>query len=339
MNISVFAYTRQGMLTGEKTISAFPNDDINFYAPQRICSGKYQQINSPTECFYGERFLRSDLLIFIGSCGIAVRIIAPHLQNKGTDPAVLCADDMGRYVISLLSGHIGGANKFTEKLAETLSAQAIITTATDIHKRFSADAWAARQGFTIDNMALAKEISAAILERDIPFCCQLPFSEPLPDGLFPDNFGNIGVFVGWEKREPYEKTLRIIPKCLHLGIGCRRQTSEEKIQSIMENVLDQANIDIRAIKCAASVDLKSDEPGLLSFFRKTNIPINFYSADVLRAVPGEFSHSDFVEKTTGVDNVCERAAMIGADKLILSKKACDGVTIALAAELKEVTFE
>ena len=314
MNISVFAYTRQGMLTGEKTISAFPNDEINFYAPQRICGGRYQQINSPTEYFYGDQFIRSDLLIIIGSCGIAVRLIAPHLQNKGTDPAVLCVDDMGRYVIPLLSGHIGGANKFAEKLAETLSAQAVITTATDIHNRFSADSWAVRQGFIIDNMALAKEVSAAILERDIPFCCQLPYLEPLPDGLFPDNFGSIGIFVGWEKCEPYEKTLRIIPKCLHLGIGCRRRTSEEKIQSIMENVLDQANIDIR-------------------------VPINFYSADVLRTIPGEFCHSDFVEKTTGVDNVCERASMIGADKLILSKKACDGVTIALAAELKEVTFE
>ena len=339
MNISVFAYTRQGMLTGEKTISAFPNDKIDFYAPQRICSGRYQQISSPTDFFYGDRFLRSDLLIFIGSCGIAVRLIAPHLQNKGTDPAVLCVDDMGRYVIPLLSGHIGGANKFAEKLAETLFAQAVITTATDIHNRFSADSWAVRQGFIIDNIALAKEVSAAILERDIPFCCQLPYLEPLPDGLFPDNFGSIGIFVGWEKCEPYEKTLRIIPKCLHLGIGCRRRTSEGKIQSIMENVLDQANIDIRAIKCAATIDLKSDEPGLLSFFRKTNIPINFYSADVLRTIPGEFCHSDFVEKTTGVDNVCERASMIGADKLILSKKACDGVTIALAAELKEVTFE
>ena len=187
MKIALFAYTKQGMLTGKRIIAAFPEDEIQAYAPERIAGDGYKQIFSPSKVFFREQFLHSELLIFVGSCGIAVRLIAPHLESKETDPAVLCVDDIGKYVIPLLSGHIGGANEQAKKLAAALHAQDIITTATDIHQRFSVDSWASRHGYIIDNMVIAKDISAAILERDIPFCSQLPLSGSLPNGLYPDD--------------------------------------------------------------------------------------------------------------------------------------------------------
>ncbi len=338
MRVSVFAYSLQGMLTGKRIISSFEFEEVNAYAPERIAANGYMKIISPSQPFYRERFLTSDLLVFVGSCGLAVRIIAPHLRSKETDPAVLCVDDMGQYVIPILSGHIGGANDYARNLSAAIHALPVITTATDIHRRFSVDSWAAQSRYIINNMSIAKEISAAILERDIPFSSHLSVSGPMPNGLYIDNHGKLGVFFGWEKENPFDKTLRIIPKCLHLGIGCRKGTDEQTIRNAVEETLSANNIDQRAVKCAASVDLKADEPGLLDYCSSAGLPFRCYSAEELQRIPGEFSHSDFVLSVTGVDNICERAAMMDADRLIVSKTVHERVTIAIAAEIKEVNF-
>ena len=116
-------------------------------------------------------------------------------------------------------------------------------------------------------------------------------------------------------------------------------TDEESVRRAVEQVCRENAIDRRAICCAASIDLKADESGLLEYCRGSNIPIRFYSADALRAVAGEFTPSAFVQRVTGVDNVCERAALLGAERLIVKKTALDGVTVALAEEKWEVRFE
>ncbi len=339
MKIVLFAYTRDGIQTGKRIIAVSYPHHIRAFAPERICESEFGRIPSPSEGFYQEQFERADALGFISSCGIAVRIIAPFVKNKTTDPAVLCIDDRGQYVISLLSGHIGGANDLAKKIGKSLNALPVITTATDNHKRFSVDSWATRNRFVIDNMQLAKEISATILEEDIPFLSELPLPEHLPNGLVSKSSGRIGIYFGWNTLTPFEKTLRIIPKCLHLGIGCRRGIPFDGIKESVITILNQEHIDIRAVKLCASIDLKAEETGLLEFCRYLNIPVEFYSAEELRTVFGDFSHSDFVQKITGVDNVCERAAMKNADRLILTKQVFNGVTAALGAEIKEVSFE
>ncbi len=210
---------------------------------------------------------------------------------------------------------------------------------TDINGKFSVDDWAVRHGLTIANMTRAKEISAAILEQDIGLRSMLPLGSTLPSGLILKEEGPFGIFIGWEKYEPFEKTLRLIPRNVHLGIGCRKGTAAETIGKAVRSVLERYNIDHRALQCAASIDLKAGEPGLLEFCRGEDLPLSCYSAEELLAVPGEFAHSDFVESITGVDNVCERAAMMHADRLIIPKTVCDGVTVAAAVEMEEVSFE
>lgn len=340
MRISLFAYSRRGMETAVKFLYlASQNDaEIICFAPERLAETPFEPIPMPSVDFYGEQFERSDALIFVGAAGIAVRAIAPHVRSKLTDPAVLCIDEQGKYVIPLLSGHIGGANQLAKEIADTLSAKAVITTATDINGRFSVDSWAVRNGFIINNMTLAKEISAAILERDIPLSSSLPISTDLPAGLICGESGALGIFIGWEKRAPFTSTLRLIPPILHLGLGCRRGTSAQTIREAVDRTLEQYNIDPKAVRSAASIDLKADEPGLQEYLQSRGLSAEFYSAEKLLEVPGEFSHSDFVQHITGVDNVCERAAMIGAKQLIVPKTVFSGVTIALAAEEKEVRF-
>ena len=327
------------MKTAGRLLPLLNRDECDLFAPKRISASPFEPIPAASKDFYADQFTRADAMIFVGACGIAVRTIAPHLKSKLTDPAVICIDELGQYVIPILSGHIGGANELAKKLASGLEAQAVITTATDINGKFSVDTWAAKNGFIIDNMQRAKEISASILEQDAALSAMLPITSGLPQGLILKESGPVGIFIGWEKREPYEMTLNLIPQNLCLGIGCRKGTSAGSIRTAVCSVLDQYHIDQRAIKLAASIDLKAGEPGLLEFCRMMNIPLHCYSARELLSAEGNFSHSDFVQSVTGVDNVCERAAMMTSDRLVVPKTIFEGVTVAIGAEMKEVSFE
>ncbi|MBR4702247.1 MAG: cobalamin biosynthesis protein [Oscillospiraceae bacterium] len=338
MRAAVFAYSRRGCALARRILAAFPEWEAEGYTLARFEEPGFREIAQPSKPFYGALFQSMDALIFVGAAGIAVREIAPHVRSKKTDPAVLSLDEGGQFVIPLLSGHIGGANALALRVAEKMGATPVVTTATDVNRRFSVDAWATVNGFALSSMAAAKAVSAAILERDVPLLCDLPLASALPSGVVPGEGGEVGIYLGWEKKEPFSVTLRLIPKCLHLGLGCRRDTPEEAVAEAVDTVLREHNIDPLAVKCAASIDLKKDEEGLLAFCSKRGIPIAFYPAEALRAVPGDFTPSAFVASVTGVDNVCERAALLGAGELIVKKTALNGVTVALAAEKTEVRF-
>ena len=214
------------------------------------------------------------------------------------------------------------------------------------------DSWAARNGFIIDDIKAAKEVSSAILEQNIPLISEFKIAGQLPAGIrsedgntvrsYNDNadrFRNdIGIYIGCNIRKPFSRTLRLIPKAVHLGIGCRKGTDEDSIRQAVDKVLSEHDIDKRAVKCISSIDIKSGEKGLLDYAEHNNLPINFYSAEELNNLDGDFTSSEFVKGITGVDNVCERAAMIGAEHLLVRKNAVNGVTIAAAIEHMEVHF-
>ena len=287
-------------------------------------------------------FAECDALIFIGASGIAVRAIAPCVVSKTSDPAVIVIDERGKHVISLLSGHIGGANELTVRTAEAIGAEPVITTATDVNGRFSVDAWAVKQGLLIDSMETAKVFSAEILKRDLPVCSDLPLEGTLPAGLYEAPEGNLGAAVTFRTVTPFQRTLRLVPKCLHLGIGCRRGTTAEQIRSLAVQTLAEYSIDPRAVCRIASIDVKADEPGLLGFAEELGVPAHFFSAEQLQQAPGSFSASVFVQNTVGVDNVCERSAMLSAGegaKLVIKKTAAGGVTVAAALENRRIRFE
>ena len=339
MKIAVFAYSRQGCKTARRAIEYFAGHEIQAYTMARFEEPGFGSVTRPSKPFYGPIFSSVDAMVFVGSTGIAVREIAPHVRDKATDPAVVSIDELGRFCVPLLSGHIGGANDLALELANALDATPVITTATDINKRFSVDAWAARNGYKIASLSRAKAVSAAILEQDVPLCCDYPITTTLPNGVKTGNSGEVGIRISVYRDEPFEKNLRLIPKILHLGIGCRKGTSVETIWEAVDEVLKAHNIDRRAVKCAASIDLKAEESGLLAFCQERKLPVTFYSAEELKSVPGEFTPSAFVKSITGVDNVCERSALIGAEKMTVRKTALNGVTVALAAEHMELRFE
>ncbi len=338
MKLAVLAFSRQGCRTAGRVASFFAGEELRLYTMERFQEAGFAPIPRPSRDFYGQLFTWADAMVFVGACGIAVREIAPHVRSKVTDPAVLCVDELGQFVISLLSGHIGGANDMARRLAETLGATPVITTATDVNRRFSVDAWAARAGLHIASMAAAKDVSAAILEGDVPFSSDFPVAGELPAGVVPGETGDVGICVSCRRKAPYRRTLLLVPKLLHIGIGCRRGTEADRIAQAVDRVLADRNIHPAAVASAASIDLKADEPGLLDFCAQRGWPIRFYTAAELAAVPGEFTPSGFVKSVTGVDNVCERAALAQGGRLIVRKTAESGVTVALAEEYWEVQF-
>lgn len=351
MKLAVFAYSRKGCQTARQVLAAFPEAETKAYTMERFqewMQEEFHPIGHPSHSFYGSLFKSQDLLIFVGSCGIAVRELAPHVKSKCTDPAVLCIDEQGSYVISLLSGHIGGANALAKRAARAIGAVPVITTATDCRRRFSVDAWAAKQGFLLDDMQKAKHISAEILERDLPLCSDFPVIGSYPAGTrrvsestsSPESEKEtLGICITARRKEPFLETLRVIAPVLQLGIGCRRGSTKEAIGRAVEQVFKEHGLEERAVCSIASIDLKAEESGLLQYAAQKGMLPQFYSAEELKKAEGKFSSSDFVEQITGVENVCERAAMMGADQLIVKKTAIDGVTVAVAEKKLQICLE
>ena len=328
MNAAVFCYSRAGIQTAKRVSRALHDAELALYTLARLEEPGFLPIEPSV---YALEFSRRDALIFVGACGIAVREIAPYVRDKKTD-------ERARHVIPLLSGHIGGANRLALRLSSVLGADPVITTATDVNGKFAVDEFAARTGCAISDMQLAKAFAAGILERDLPLASAFPIVPPLPGGVYEAGSGALGVYIGCDVREPFQKTLRLIPKKLRVGLGCRRGVCASAITSAIRHVFAENRLDLRAISGVFSIDLKKDEPGLLMACRENGWSVSFYPAQTLQAVPGEFTASSFVASVTGVDNVCERAAMVGAEQLLVSKTAMDGVTVAVALEHWEVHF-
>lgn len=340
MKLAVFAFSRRGRDTARRCLAALagPRDEYRAYASESWAGEGFSPIRPPLADFTAPVFAWADAMVFVGACGIAVRAIAPHVRDKRTDPAVLAVDELGQFVIPLLSGHIGGANRLAARLAEAVGATAVVTTATDVNRRFSVDEWSARQGLYIDDMAAAKAVSAAILEGPVPVWSDFPIAGDLPAGLEPGESGPLGICISWRRKFPFDRTLLLVPPVLRLGIGCRRGTSSGAIDALTDQLLAEHNVHPAAVGTVATIDLKKDETGLLDFCRDRGWPLSCYSAEELAAVEGDFTPSDFVRSVTGVDNVCERAALLGAERLLVKKTARDGVTAALALNAWEVRF-
>ena len=276
-------------------------------------------------------FAEADTVVFIGACGIAVRAIAPYVVSKVTDPAVIVIDECGDFVISLLSGHLGGANDMARLIADAIGSVPVITTATDRNDVFAVDEWSKRQHAEVLEPNKIVLVSSKILDgKDVKVMTDLDVEGSVPDHIVmsdddPDiEFGYI---------EKNRKPLHIVPMIIHLGIGCRRGTSQIDIESAFADFKKETGLIQRSVVKCASIDLKANEQGLKEFCEFHGWAFDTYSAEELSLAEGDFDSSEFVKKTTGVDNVCERAAVTSSGgTLVIKKYAHEGVTFAAAAE-------
>lgn len=281
-----------------------------------------------------EAFPRDDALVFVGACGIAVRAVAPHLKDKTADPAVVVVDETGKYAISLLSGHLGGANDIAAEIAELIGAEPVITTATDLRQKFAVDDWAKRNGLWIGDMKLAKEISAAVLSGEtVGVSSDFPIEGEMPMELRYASEGRIGFRISiHETPGPFEKTLHLIPRTVSVGIGCRKGIPPGAVWELFDKVLKEQKISVESVEQICSIDIKKEEAALKQLADRLGVPLVVFPAEELERADGEFTPSEFVNRITGVDNVCERTAVLGSrGALIVKKQALNGVTIAVAA--------
>lgn len=318
MSCAYLAFTERGLALAQQLAAACPG-------PVARCGAGGPGLDEWTAA----QFAASDALIYIGAVGIAVRAIAPHCCSKAADPAVVVLDECGRFAVPLLSGHLGGANALARRLAAMCGAVPVITTATDLHGLFAVDEWAKRQGCIVAEPERIKRVSGALLAgKRVHFTTDWPIQGTLPAGVQPaaDGCADFALTL-----TPTGQALHIVPRIAVLGIGCRRGTTAEHLEAAFAAFCSESGLTPQGVAAAASIDLKRDEPGLAAFCRDHGWDMDFYTAAQLRAVPGSFTASGFVTSVTGVDNVCERAAVLASGgKLLLPKWARDGVTFAAA---------
>ena len=307
----IAAFTREGASLASRVAFLLGNDDVRVFVPDRYAAEGRKPLQGTVFDWTRRWFSQAAGLIFVSAAGIAVRAIGPHLKNKTTDPAVVVMDDAGKFVIPLLSGHIGGGNALAQKIALATGGQAVITTATDVHGIKAADQWAVENDCAIENVEAVKHVSAAMLE-------ERAVGVAVTDALV---------------SPPWPITLWLRPRLLTLGVGCKRGISAESFEAAVRDFLEGAGVSPLSLRSIASIELKRDEIAILDFCRAYDIPFQVFSAEDLRAIRGSFASSEKVLEVTGVDNVCERAAVrAGGETAVLlrSKTLYPGIALALA---------
>ncbi len=350
MRAAVISFTEHGQRLAETLAQGLSERGIvcRIWVKRKGASGDETDVNvvdGSLRAWTGEQFSVNDALIFIGAAGIAVRSIAPYVRSKKTDPAVVVLDEQGRHAISLLSGHIGGANGLTRLVAELTGAEAVITTATDLNGKFAVDEFAARRNLYLDSMETAKEIAARLVAGEpVGMDSAFPVVGALPREL---KMGGedlpVGFCIDVKRRNPFAQTLHLVPRCVTLGIGCRKGISQEAVEERVFRTLKEHGIFPESVAKIASIDLKKEEQALLALAERMEVPFETYSAEELERAESEtgFSESAFVRSVTGTGNVCERAALLGAgtSRLLIPKAAADGVTVAAAMQPYTVFME
>ena len=336
MKLDIIAFTSRGAALAEKLIILHP--DSRATAPDKYCGASLQPLKNLND-WTKSHFQTGGTLVFIGAVGIAVRAVAPYINDKVSDAVVICIDESGENIIPLLCGHIGGANRAAKILAENLGGQAIITTATDINNAFAIDEWAARNKCVITNPPAIKHISAALLDgEEIGIHSDFPVVGDLPPGISECAVYGYGIEIAFNSKAPYPTTLHIIPRIVVAGIGCRKGVSAEVLEDKLYEALAEAGIPVEAVSKLATIDIKTKEPGLLALRDKLKVELIAYPAQELMSAQGEFEKSERVFEATGADNVCQRAVVCAGAKLITGKIAAEGVTIALGAPDWTVDF-
>ncbi len=325
MKGAITAFTDRGETTGRRLAESFggltlercPSEGLREWTQRHFETGR--------------------VLIYVGAAGIAVRAIAPFIRRKDVDPAVLVIDEEGRYVIPLLSGHLGGANDLARKMAGVLGATAVITTATDLRGVFAVDLWARRQDLAVENPEAIRQVSSRLLRGDpVAVCSAVEIEGSLPPGLHMATSGEeVHLSIGLSG-----PGLRLWPRDRVLGIGTRKGITEEAVMAAFERLLSETGISPFRFAAVATLDLKAEEPAILSLCRRLSCALRTFSSTELSALPGRFTASDFVRKVTGVDNVCERASVLaGGGELIVGKRAGSGVTLAVAAKPQRLRWD
>ncbi|WP_339133297.1 MAG: cobalt-precorrin 5A hydrolase [Candidatus Electrothrix sp. GW3-4] len=315
---AIIALTKGGKQLAQRLASLLPGSEV---VPHQ--DGIYRTLSQTWQNY--------DSLICIMATGIVVRGIAPLLQDKTVDPAVVVCDEQGQFAISLLSGHLGGGNALAHKVAELLDGQAVITTASDVLGHTALDLWCRDMGLTVqDKQGLIRVMAKLVNTGSVFLYSDYPLPPLPPDIVLVEQLDDADLFITC-RTDCKGHAVLLHPKALVAGIGCNRNTPAEEIGEALEQACQAHKLARDAVCKLASIDLKSDEPGLLAFTDGQGLSLDFYRPDQLNQVQGIVG-SDVVLRVTGARAVAEPAAILssGNGPLLVQKMKFPNVTVALA---------
>jgi cobalt-precorrin 5A hydrolase len=353
--IAIIALTKQGVETATKISAALKKLKIknSLFSPEQCVQGWAMPLDARLGEFVKEIFGKVDAIVGVMAAGIIVRAVAPCLKSKLSDPAVVCVDVSGRFVISLLSGHYGGANELTQIIAREIGATPVITTASDVMGKMSIDE-AARllhcniknpDSLVAANSALVNGKSMVlVLVGDVKISANMIFGYEIKRAnnakeaveLIKNFDAGAIITEGKIPTEKLRKPVTILtPRKIIVGVGARKNASENQIITAVNAALAQVNVPLDRVNGLATVDIKKDSTAMIGAAKRLGLNWDFLSVDALRSVKHEGLSPDskLVKEKIGVGGVCERAALITAGKnakLLLKKMKMNGVTVAIA---------
>lgn len=353
--IAIIALTKKGVETATKISAALNKLEIknSLFSPEQCAPCGTMSLDMRLDEFVKEIFGKVDAIIGVMATGIIVRAVAPCLKSKLTDPAVVCVDVSGRFVISLLSGHYGGANELTRIIAREIGAIPVITTASDVMGKMSVDEVARLLHCTIRNPGSLVAVNSALVNGkrvglvvvgDVKISANMIFGYDIKHAntvkevaALLKNF-DAGAIITEEpvSTANLPKPVTILtPKKITVGVGARKNASASEIVAAVNSALARVDLPLERVDRLATVDIKKASRSMVSAAEKLGLPIDFVSVEALRSVRHEGLSPDsrLVEEKIGVGGVCERAALITAGKnanLILKKMKLSGVTVAVA---------
>jgi len=342
--IAVIALTAAGAATGRRLVAGLAGAAL--VAPEEHCRGAETPLTAPLAEELPRLFAASRALVCIMASGIVVRLLAPHLKGKELDPAVVVVDEAGRFAISLLAGHLGGANALAREVAVLLDGTPVITTATDVQGLPAWDEVARTCGMTVEPVVHIKALNGALLRGE-------PIALVDPKRRIAEHFAGVagvkvcGTFLEAQDRlfgvrvlvthrlveelaEPV--TLLLRPRDLVVGIGCNRGTPADEIEQAVNEVLVTHRLARSSVRALATIEEKGDEAGLLEFAARWRLPLDTFEAEALNAVAAPSPPSEHALAAVGARGVCEPAALLGATpgRLLVKKQKCGNVTVAVA---------
>lgn len=349
MTLAVITVTKQGIALGERILAAEP--EAALYVPAKYGLAPTERVRvfpGPLAPLLAEIYGGYDGFVFLMATGIVVRVIAEHIKDKRYDPAVVVMDITGRFAISLVSGHLGGANALARRLAEVTGATAVVTTGTDVNETIAPDVIAMEIGGEVDDFEVMKKVSAALVDGDAtgvvdltgvqapslrgalkPNVKVLPSLEALRDS--PVAAGIVITNRLLDLTDFRRPVVIIRPKNLVVGVGCNRGTSADEIVGAVGEVLRGHGRSLKSVRRLATVEAKRDEAGLVEAAARLGVPLEFCDRATLNAVPDVPNPSAAPMKYVGVQGVAEPAALhVSGGRLVVEKVKSGNVTVAVA---------
>lgn len=334
--IAIISITKSGKELGLKIKTKISTANL-YYVKEDVIKEEDNviYINKKLKEFIPKIFKEYDYIIFIMASGIVIRILAPLISSKFSDPAILVSDEKGKNIISLLGGHMGGANEMTLYISDLLGSNPVITTATDVNNKSSLDMIAKRLNahiydfrnkvLKINSMLANDEIVNLYIDgnynvdtRGFNICKRNEINN-LDEVIVISDKENLNLID--------DNILKVVPKDIVIGIGCKKNIDKEYMINSLSDFLHKKNIDINSIKEIGSIDIKKNEEALINLSAYLNVPFKTFTTEEISEVQDLYSKSQWVKQNVGVYSVAEPVAHLLSDgNLIIKKYKYNGIT-------------